>query len=55
MMKRLARYFVSLVNFLTKLMQYTQPIELDIEVKNWLKLAAFTLRRQYIELGAENK
>jgi CRISPR-associated protein Cmr2 len=45
----------TLVSFLTKLMQYTQPTELDGEVQNWLKLAAFTLRRRHIELGKENK
>jgi CRISPR-associated protein Cmr2 len=45
----------ALVNFLTKLMQYTQPAELDAEVKNWLKLAAFTVRRRHIELGGEHK
>ncbi len=45
----------SLVNFLTKLMQYTQRTELDLEVKNWLKLAAFTLRRRHIELREEIK
>ncbi len=49
------RFREGLVNFLTKLRQYTQPTELDAEVKNWLKLAAFTLRRRHIELGVENK
>jgi CRISPR-associated protein Cmr2 len=45
----------TLVNFLTKLMQYTQLTELDAEVKNWLKLAAFTVRRRHIELEEKNK
>jgi CRISPR-associated protein Cmr2 len=45
----------TLVDFLTKLMQGTQATELDVEVKNWLKLAAFTLRRRHIELEGEHK
>jgi CRISPR-associated protein Cmr2 len=49
------KFSEALVNFLTRLMQYTQASELDLEVKNWLKLAAFTLRRRKIELGVENK
>jgi CRISPR-associated protein Cmr2 len=49
------KFSEALVNFLTRLMQYTQASELDLEVKNWLKLAAFTLRRRKIELGVANK
>jgi CRISPR-associated protein Cmr2 len=42
-----------LVEFMTELIKHTQTAELDAEMKNWLKLAAFTLRRREIELGGE--
>ncbi len=40
-----------LSNFIKKLSDYTLPHELDREVMNWLKLAAFTVRRREITLG----
>jgi CRISPR-associated protein len=42
-----------LVEFMTELIKHTHANELDTEMKNWLKLAAFTLRRRDIKLGAE--
>ncbi len=42
-----------LVEFMTELIKHTSADKLDTEMKNWLKLAAFTLRRREIKLGAE--
>jgi CRISPR-associated protein Cmr2 len=47
------RFEQVLVRFMTELIKYTQTAELDTEMKNWLKLAAFTLRRREIELEGE--
>jgi CRISPR-associated protein Cmr2 len=37
--------------FMTELIKYTQTSELNAEMKNWFKLAAFTIRRREITLG----
>ncbi len=39
--------------FMIELIKHTQATELDTEMKNWLKLAAFTLRHREIELGGK--
>jgi CRISPR-associated protein len=44
-----------LVEFMTELIEHTHKTELDAEMKNWLKLAAFNLHRRKIELGVEVK
>ena len=49
------KFHTALVNFITKIVQYTQASETDTELKNWLKLAAFTLRRREIVLGEVNQ
>jgi len=41
----------ALKNFIVCLTEQTQPAERDDEIINWLKLAAFTLRRRKIELS----
>jgi CRISPR-associated protein Cmr2 len=47
------RFEQVLVVFMTELIKHTQTAELDTEMNNWLKLAAFTLRRREIALGGE--
>jgi CRISPR-associated protein Cmr2 len=47
------RFEQVLGDFMTALIKHTQSTELDAEMKNWFKLAAFTLRRREIELGGE--
>lgn len=39
--------------FMTELINNTQSAELDAEMRDWFKLAAFTLRRRKIELRGE--
>jgi CRISPR-associated protein Cmr2 len=39
--------------FMIELIKHTQSVELDREMNNWFKLAAFTLRRREIELGGK--
>jgi CRISPR-associated protein Cmr2 len=48
-------FHAALVNFITKIVQYSRATETDSELKNWLKLAAFTLRRREIVLGEVNQ
>jgi CRISPR-associated protein Cmr2 len=50
-----ATFQTNLTNFLRELWQTTAPENLNNEVQNWLKLAAFTLRSQQIDipLGGE--
>lgn len=43
----------SLKNFLDTLWQTTPTQDLDREIQNWLKLAAFTLRNRTIKLGEQ--
>lgn len=38
-------------NFLQQLWETTPPTDLNLGVKNWLKLAAFTIRNRQIKLG----
>ena len=42
-----------LIQFMTELIKHTHPAAINVEMKNWLKLAAFTLRRREIKLGEE--
>jgi CRISPR-associated protein Cmr2 len=42
-----------LVEFMTELIKHTPVTELDAEMKNWFKLAAFNLRHREIKLGGE--
>lgn len=45
------KFRLVLSNFITKLSTNTRSIELDDEIGNWLKLAAFTIRRREIKWG----
>ncbi|AFZ61248.1 type III-B CRISPR-associated protein Cas10/Cmr2 [Anabaena cylindrica FACHB-243] len=48
------QFQIALADFLTALFSTTQTKNLDTEIQNWLKLAAFVKRNRHIKLGGDN-